>query len=442
MIEFRMDGTIIKANDNYLRAFGYQDAELTDRHHSVFVTTEYKQSIEYRKFWEELRAGHYQAGLFSRIAKHGNEVWIEASYNPILGPNGVPMKVVKFASNVTDRVRIQSDLKDADERLRAILDNVQDGIITLDGSGTIVSINLAAVRIFGYQAADVVRRNIKMLMAEPDPSGPDGHFAPLIGVGRELDGLCSSGRIFPMELTVTDFAFGSERMFVALVRDITERKDHEQALRRTRDALDRTGRIACVGGWELNLVTNELLWSAESLRLIGAAPDYRPTLEECLKLYLPEARPIIGGAIEKAIAERGGFVLDLPLIRADDRPIWARVTASVECEDGKPVRMVGAFQDVTGDVAKQEALQEANERATLAAEYSGIGIWSWDIATNSMTWNSWMYRHYGITEQEDRLAGHASAVSRIHPEDREPVERIANGRQPCGSAWRESGRST
>ncbi len=423
MIEFRMDGTIIKANGNYLRAFGYQDAELTDRHHSVFLTKEYEQSIEYRKFWEELRAGHYQAGLFSRIAKHGNEVWIEASYNPILGPNGVPMKVVKFATNVTDRVRIQSDLTDADERLRAILDNVQDGIITLDGSGTIVSINLAAVRIFGYQAADIVHRNIKMLMAEPDPSGPDGHFAPMIGVGRELNGLCSSGRIFPMELTVTDFAFRSERMFVALVRDITERKNHEQALRRTRDALDRTGRIACVGGWELNLATNELLWSAESLRLIGAAPDYRPTLEECLKLYLPEARPIIGGAIEKAIAELGGFVLDLPLIRTDGRPIWARVTASVECEDGKPVRMVGAFQDVTGDVAKQEALQEANERATLAAEYSGIGIWSWDIATSLMTWNSWMYRHYGIAEQDDRVTGHASAISRIHPEDREPVER-------------------
>ena len=105
MIEFRMDGTIIKANSNYLRTFGYQDAELTDRHHSVFVTKEYKQSIEYRKFWEELRAGHYQAGLFSRIAKQGNEVWIEASYNPILGPNGVPMKVVKFASNVTELVQ-------------------------------------------------------------------------------------------------------------------------------------------------------------------------------------------------------------------------------------------------------------------------------------------------------------------------------------------------
>ena len=64
MIEFRMDGTIIKANGHYLRAFGYEDDELAGKHHSVFVTEEYKQSIEYQEFWEELRAGHYQAGQF------------------------------------------------------------------------------------------------------------------------------------------------------------------------------------------------------------------------------------------------------------------------------------------------------------------------------------------------------------------------------------------
>ena len=78
------------------------------------------------------------------------------------------------------------------------------------------------------------------------------------------------------------------------------------------------------------------------------------------------------------------------MIAADGRQIWVRVTGSVECEDGKPIRMVGATQDVTASVAERAALQEANERAALAAEYSGIGIWSWDLRTNLTTWNSWM----------------------------------------------------
>ena len=449
MVEFCMDGTIIRANDNYLHAFGYQGAELTGKHHSVFVSEETRRSAEYEEFWKELRAGHYQAGLFRRIDKQGNAVWIEASYNPILGPDGVPTKVVKFASNVTERIRIQNDLKDAEARLQAILDNVLDGIITIDDGGIIASINPAAVKMFGYEAGDVVGRNVKMLMPEPDRSAHDSHLAAYrpgaptraIGVGRELEGLHSSGRVFPMELTVTDFAFRNQRMFVGLIRDITARKEQEQAHRRTREVLDRTGRIAQVGGWEIDLITTELTWSEEALRLVGLPSDCRPTLEEGIdQLFAPEAQRIIKGAIEKAIAEHGGFAVDLPMTRADGRAIWVRVTGSVECEDGKPVRMVGATQDVTIRVAEQAALQEANERAALAAEYSGIGIWSWDLSTNLTTWNSWMYRHYGMTEGDSRLVGHETSASRIHPDDRRSVEQALrdciNGIKPFDMMFR------
>jgi PAS domain S-box-containing protein len=429
--EFSMDGAIIQANDNYLHAFGYQGAELRGKHHSVFVSEETRRSAEYEEFWKELRAGHYQTGLFRRIDKQGNTVWIEASYNPILGPDGVPTKVVKFASNVSERIRIQNDLKDAEGRLRAILDNVLDGIITIDDGGIIASINPAAVKMFGYEVGDVVGRNVKMLMPEPDRSAHDSHLAAYrpgaptraIGVGRELEGLHSSGRVFPMELTVADFAFRNQRMFVGLVRDITVRKEQEEAHRRTREVLDRTGRIAEVGGWEIDLITTELKWSEEALRVVGLPSDRRPTLEGGINLlFPPEAQLIIKAVIEKAIAEHGGFAVDLPMTRADGRAIWVRVTGSVECEEGKPVRLVGATQDITVRVAEQAGLQEANERAAIAAEYSGIGIWSWDLSTNLTTWNSWMYRHYDMTEGEHRLVDLEAPSNRIHPDDRRSVK--------------------
>jgi two-component system, sensor histidine kinase and response regulator len=466
MIEFYMDGTIIKANANYLRVFGWQDIELAGKHHSVFVTEECRQSIEYQKFWQELRAGRYQAGQFSRIDKRGIEVWIEASYNPILGPDGIPLKIVSFASNVTERVLSQNDLKDAEGRLQAILDNVLDGIITIDGSGNITSVNLAAVRIFGYQVEEVVGRNVKILMPEPDRSQHDGHLARYrpgaptraIGVGRELEGLTSSGRVFPMELTVTEFTFRGERRFVGLVRDITERKEHEKALRKSKDALARTGRIARVGGWEIDLVTDTLLWSAETLHLVGLPPDMQPTMEEGINLYQLEARPIIKTALANAISDHEGFALDLPLIRGDGQLIWGRVTASVECRDSKPVRMVGAFQDVTDRIAEQVALREANIRVKLATESGGIGIWDLDIRNNTLTCDPLLFKLYGVTAEGDQnAAGNNNHFSRpetsdnrevveemlrshVHPDDRAAAEQALRdsleGGQPYNTLFR------
>jgi two-component system, sensor histidine kinase and response regulator len=145
---------------------------------------------------------------------------------------------------------IQSALEDAEARLRAILDNVLDGIITIDGSGTVISINRAVIKMFGYDAGEVIGRNIKMLMPEPNRGSHDGYLARYestgktraIGIGRELEGLTKEGLTFPMELTVTEVAFQGQRMFVGLVRDITERKRSEDASRHARAAAEVANR--------------------------------------------------------------------------------------------------------------------------------------------------------------------------------------------------------
>ncbi len=101
MIEFNLDGTIIQANDNYLRAFGYTHAEVDGKAHSIFLSEEEQRGAGYKDFWDNLRAGKFQSGEFKRIGKNAREVWIAASYNPILDKNGAVTKVVKFATDVT-----------------------------------------------------------------------------------------------------------------------------------------------------------------------------------------------------------------------------------------------------------------------------------------------------------------------------------------------------
>jgi methyl-accepting chemotaxis protein len=100
-IEFKMDGTVVNANANFLKALGYTLDEIKGKHHSMFVDESYRNTPAYREFWEKLNRGEYQAAQYKRIGKGGKEVWIEASYNPILDLNGKPFKVVKYATDIT-----------------------------------------------------------------------------------------------------------------------------------------------------------------------------------------------------------------------------------------------------------------------------------------------------------------------------------------------------
>ncbi|MEQ9332958.1 methyl-accepting chemotaxis protein, partial [Thalassobaculum sp.] len=99
-----LDGTILNANGNFLGAMGYALEEIRGKHHRMFVDPAEREGAGYREFWAKLGRGEYQSGEFKRLGKGGREVWIQASYNPILGLDGKPSKVVKFASDVTDQV--------------------------------------------------------------------------------------------------------------------------------------------------------------------------------------------------------------------------------------------------------------------------------------------------------------------------------------------------
>jgi methyl-accepting chemotaxis protein len=110
-IEFNMDGTIRTANGNFLQAVGYTLEELKGRNHSQLVDPAEATSAAYARFWEKLRSGQYETGEYRRIGKGGREVWLQASYNPILDATGKPFKIVKFANDVTDAVRTAEEVR-------------------------------------------------------------------------------------------------------------------------------------------------------------------------------------------------------------------------------------------------------------------------------------------------------------------------------------------
>ena len=132
VIEFRLDGTIIRANANFLGALGYQASEIEGRHHSLFVPPADVQSADYRAFWAQLNRGEFIAAKFLRIGKSGKEVWIQASYNPVLDKTGKPYKVIKFATDVTaiemERERGEAQRRQAEAEQGAVVSALADSL--------------------------------------------------------------------------------------------------------------------------------------------------------------------------------------------------------------------------------------------------------------------------------------------------------------------------
>ena len=168
VIEFQMDGTILTANDNFLKTLGYTLDEVKGRHHSIFVDEAYRQSAEYRDFWARLNRGEYQSGEYRRIAKDGRDVWIQASYNPILDLRGKPAKVVKFATDVTQQKLANANFSgqiDAISKSQAVIEFQMDG--------TILTANDHFLKALGYTLDEVRGHHHSMFVDDASRQSPD-----------------------------------------------------------------------------------------------------------------------------------------------------------------------------------------------------------------------------------------------------------------------------
>lgn len=154
VIEFALDGTIIRANENFLSALGYSAAEIEGRHHSLFVDPAEAASDEYRAFWAALSRGDYRAGEYRRLGKGGREVWIQASYNPILDPSGRPLKVVKFATDIT-----AAKLRNANFEGQVAALGKSQAIIEFGLDGTVLTANDAFLSAMGYTLPEIEGRH-------------------------------------------------------------------------------------------------------------------------------------------------------------------------------------------------------------------------------------------------------------------------------------------
>ncbi|WP_448555501.1 methyl-accepting chemotaxis protein [Thalassotalea montiporae] len=263
VIEFNMDGTIITANDNFLNAMGYTLVEVQGKHHSIFADPEYANSLEYKLFWEKLGRGEFEAGEYRRVGKNGKEVWIQASYNPILDMEGKPFKVVKYASDITTQKLESANFSG---QIDAI--GKSQAVIEFELDGTIIDANENFLMTMGYTLAEVKGKHHSMF-AEPEVAGSaeyqqfwqklgqgqfdSGEYRRLGKFGKEVWIQASYNPILDMN--------GKPFKVVKYATDITQRK---QAISEIKDSImslsegDLTNRIDADLGEEFSVLGDSM----------------------------------------------------------------------------------------------------------------------------------------------------------------------------------------
>lgn len=227
VIEFSLNGTILDANQNFLTLMGYSLGEITGKHHKIFVPAEEAQSQAYQQFWQSLRSGSSQTAEYKRLTKSGQEVWIHATYNPITTPDGKVIKIVKFASDITEEVA-----KRAEFRLLSMVANETDNaVIITNPQREIQYVNRGFSNMTGYAIADVLGHRPRDFLVGPktdqktaqridaELSAPNAFYDEIEIYRRNGESLWISITSNPVQ-----DKHGNHLGFIAIMADITQVK--------------------------------------------------------------------------------------------------------------------------------------------------------------------------------------------------------------------------
>lgn len=282
--------------------------------------------------------------------------------------------------DITERKATEQRLRDSETGTRAILETTVDGIITIDGHGTVLSANTAAERIFGYRAAEMVGHNVNRLMPEPYHSAHDGYLARflatgerrIIGIGREVEGRRKDGSTFPMDLAVGEAQVSGQRIFTGVVRDITERKRTEENLRQSEENLrlliDSVQDYAIT--W-LDVDGRIVSWNAGAERLTGWAAD--AVIGRPMEVLDPLEAQIGTHHILDDVRERGRAEIEGWRVRKDGSRFWAQIVITPLWDrQGRMRGFVRVARDITDRKQAEEALRVAKEEAERVREQAEL----------------------------------------------------------------------
>lgn len=404
VIEFDLSGNILNVNENFLALTGYDAEEVIGENHRMFCEADYIRSAEYKRFWQRLGRGDFEGGEFKRIGKHGREIFIQATYNPIMDLNGNPVKIVKFAMDVTER---KMQAAEFEGKVTAI--GRSQSVVEFDLDGNVLSANALFLAVTGYSADDIIGRPHSMFC---DPSyvkrdaykrfwknlasgeHDSGEFELYGKEGQEIWTQASYNPILDAE--------GRPRKIVMYATDITPAKLANAEFEGKVNAIGKAQAVI-----EFDLEGNILLANENFLRVTGySAEELRGKHHGmfCDETYV-NSRDYrdFWSKLAQGTHDAGEY----RRVGKNGREIWIRATYNPILDfNGKPVKIVKYAIDVTADKMKNvefESKVSAIDRSQAVIEF--------DLEGNVLSANENFLRVMGYSLREIRGQHHSMFCS-------------------------------
>ena len=364
------ESTILFANPAAEELFGYTPGELDGESLTTLMPARYRDEHfhavqRYLKTGE--RTSDWQSVEFPALHRDGHEIPVSISFGEF--EQADEQRFIGVLRDVSERIRMEEQLREREERFRQVVENISEVVWLFDPDNEAAFyVNPAYEEVWG--------RSVESLYAEPmsflDAVHPEDRERVEAALEERADGEYSEeyrvvrpdgevrwvhDRAVPVEDDDGDVF-----RLVGVVSDITERRRQRENLLRVQDLLEKTERIADVGGWEIDTETMAVFWTDYLFDLLGVDYDEEPALDGALDVYHEDDRPIVEGAVEAALDSGESFDVEVRFRRPDGEVRWLRVKGVPTIENGDVVTLRGAVQDVTEQRRYRHQLERQNAR--------------------------------------------------------------------------------
>ena len=463
--------------DRNLKAmFGYQPDDLSaDPFVWLNLVHPDDQSIVMAQ-WQRIvsrEADEYNYEL-RMIKKDGTVIWTEIRGHAVRTADGQLTHLIGATHDITTRKQGEMSLL----RTQFAMDQAVDAVYWIDPHARILYANKAAGAMLGYTKEEFLRMTVHDLNPDFAAEVWPGWWKEVREkkvVSLETNHLTRDGRVVPIDIRVVFLAYGGQEFHCAFVRDITVRKQVDQALRESQERFELAVRVTYDGIWDWNILTGEQYWSDHHLELFGLRPgDLTPTYDLWLSLVHPDDAEVVRQATRRHLDTRAPYDLEVRVKMKDGSYRWFHDRGQAVWDaSGRPVRMVGSISDVTERRKAEEAIWRANaeleqrvtertkqlvlanraleeeivERKRVEAQLreqerqlndaqtiAHLGSWELDVTANRLKWSDETCRIFGLTPQEFGET-YEGFLDRVHSDDRAMVAEAYSRslRSGCGA---------